>query len=151
MNQTLRGALPAGVLCLMVGAAGLSVGAQRNAKNDDQRPKLTLKAQPNVGIAPAKITLTAELGGGANDFQEYYCPTVLWEWDDGTESESTFDCEPYEAGKSEIRRRYTVQHTFKVGAHKIWVRLKRNDKLLISANVMVTIQPGPGIDDDDRR
>ena len=80
--------------------------------------------------------------------QEYYCPTVLWDWADGTESESTFDCEPYEAGKSEIKRRYTVQHTFRAGAHKVWVRLKRNDKLLASANVSIQIQAGRGVEDD---
>ena len=94
----------------------------------------------------ARVVLTAELSGGANDFQEYYCPTVLWDWADGTESESTLDCEPYQAGKSEIKRRYTVQHIFRAGAHKVWVRLKRNDKLLASANVTIQIQPGRGIE-----
>ena len=147
MNSTLRGTLPAGVMCLIV-ATTVLVSAQR--KNEDPRPKLSLKAQPNVGIAPAKIMLTAELTGGANDYQEYYCPTVLWDWADGTESESTLDCEPYEAGKSEIRRRFTVTHTFRAGGHKVWVRLKRNDKLLASANVLITIQPGRGIEDEER-
>jgi hypothetical protein len=150
MKQTLRGALVAGLTCLIAGTASPGMSAQKSAKVDDPRPKLVLKARPNVGFAPAKIMLTAELSGGANDFEEYYCPTVLWEWDDGTESESTFDCEPYEAGKSEIRRRITVNHTFRVGVHKVWVRLKRNDKLLASAYVIVTIQPGAGIDGDER-
>jgi hypothetical protein len=139
--------LLAGVMCLAAAATALTVHAQRK---EDPRPKLTLKAQPNVGVSPARIMLTAELTGGANDFQEYYCPTVLWEWADGTESESTFDCEPYEAGKSEIRRRYTVQHVFKSGGHKVWVRLKRNNKLLASANVILQIRPGQGVEDEER-
>jgi hypothetical protein len=143
MNTMLRRTISVGVTCLAVSATGLAVHAQR-----DQRPKLSLKAQPNVGVSPARIMLTAELTGGANDFQEYYCPTILWDWADGTESESTFDCEPYEAGKSEIRRRYTMQHVFRSGGHKVWVRLKRNNKLLASANVTIQIQPGPGIEDD---
>jgi hypothetical protein len=146
MKPTLRGTLPAGVMCLL--AAGMAVALNAQRKNEDPRPKLTLKAQPNVGVSPAKIMLTAELSGGANDFQEYYCPTVLWDWADGTESESTFDCEPYEAGKTEIRRRYSVTHTFRAGAHKVWVRLKRNDKLLASANVVLQIQPGRGPEED---
>jgi len=151
MKSILRRILAVGVISVAAGAAGPVAHAQRDAKNpkeENQRPKLTLKAQPNVGIAPARVMLTAELTGGANDFQEYYCPTVLWDWADGTESESTFDCEPYEPGKSEIKRRYTVQHTFRAGAHKVWVRLKRNDKLLASANVTVQIQPGRGVEDD---
>ena len=152
MNSLLRRTISVGVTCLSVAATGLAVHAQRDAKDpkeeENQRPKLTLRAQPNLGIAPARIVLTAELNGGANDFQEYYCPTVMWDWADGTESESTLDCEPYEAGKSEIKRRFTVQHVFRAGAHKVWVRLKRNDKLLASANVTIRIQPGRGPDDD---
>jgi hypothetical protein len=145
MKMMLRRTITAGATCVAIAAATMAVDAQRE---ENPRPKLTLKAQPNVGIAPARIVLTAELSGGANDFQEYYCPTVLWDWADGTESESTLDCEPYEAGKSEIRRRFTVQHTFRAGAHKVWVRLKRNDKLLASANVTIHIQPGRGVEND---
>jgi hypothetical protein len=151
MKSTLRWTIAVGVMSLAWAASGLAVHAQRenrNSKEENPRPKLSLKAQPNVGISPARIVLTLELTGGANDFQEFYCPTVLWDWADGTESESTFDCEPYEAGKSEIKRRYTVQHTFRAGAHKVWVRLKRNDRLLASANVTIQVQPGRGIEDD---
>ena len=145
MNSTLRHAIRAGVTCLAIVTTGHAVDAQRE---ENPRPKLSLKAQPNVGIAPARIQLTAELTGGANDFQEYYCPTVVWDWADGTESESTLDCDLYEAGKREIRRRFTVQHTFRVGAHKVWIRLKRNSKLLASASVNIHIQPGPYNDRD---
>ncbi len=150
MNSIVRRMIAVGAICLAAAASGLAVHAQREAKSpkeENQRPKLSLRAQPNAGVAPARIVLTAELTGGANDFQEYYCLTVLWDWADGTESESTLDCEPYEAGKSEIKRRYTIQHTFRrSGARKVWVRLKRNGKLLASANVAIQIQPGRGFD-----
>ena len=124
MNSLLRRTISVGVMSLAIAATGLAVQAQRDTTSNpkeeaNQRPKLTLKAQPNVSIAPARIMLTAELTGGANDFQEYYCPTVNWDWADGTQSESTLDCEPYEAGKSEIKRRFTVQHIFRAGAHKV--------------------------------
>ena len=109
------------------------------------RPRLNLRAQPPVGIAPARIVFTAELTGGANDFEEYYCPTVVWEWGDDTTSESTLDCQPYEAGKSEIRRRFTVEHTFRrSGGYKVMFRLKRRDKLVATAAATVQIQPGAG-------
>jgi len=129
-------------------AAALSSSLSAEAKKEAKRPALSLKASPGTGMVPIRVSATAEFKGGANDFQEYYCPTVLWDWADGTESESTVDCEPYEPGKSEIKRRYTVQHTFRAGAHKVWIRLKRNDKLLASANVTVQVQPGRGVDDD---
>jgi hypothetical protein len=60
----------AGVTCLAVLATGIGTHAQRDAKNpkeENPRPKFSLKAQPNVGIAPARVILTAELNGGAND------------------------------------------------------------------------------------
>src|SRR5712692_4405647 len=97
----------------------------KNAVKDDTRPKLTLKAQPMMAIAPARVVFTAELNGGANDLQDYYCPTIEWEWGDETRSESTSDCAPYEAGKSEIKRRFTVEHHYKHGAnYRVVFRLK---------------------------
>jgi hypothetical protein len=127
----------------------MSAGARAHQKPDerepDRRPRLTLRAQPPVGVTPARIVFTAELAGGANDFEEYYCPTITWEWGDDTRSESTLDCEPYEAGKSEIRRRFTVEHTFRrAGGHKVMFRLKRRDKLVATATVTVHVQPGAG-------
>ena len=86
--------------------------SDKDAKDGDKRPRLALRAQPSVGVSPARVVLTAELVGGANDFEEYYCAAVEWEWGDDTRSESTTDCEPYEEGKSEIKRRFVVEHVF---------------------------------------
>jgi hypothetical protein len=114
----------------------------RERDSDKQRPKLTLKAQPIISIAPSKVTLRAELVGGANDYEEFYCPSVEWDWGDGTHSESTTDCEPYEPGKSQIKRRFTVEHIFRAGYYKVVVRLKRRDKALASATATVQVQGG---------
>ena len=114
-------------------------------REQDRRPRLTLRAQPPVGIAPARVVFTAELVGGANDFEEFYCPTVIWEWGDDTQSESTLDCEPYEPGKSEIRRRFTVEHQFRrAGGYKVFFRLKKRDKPVAAASANVQVQPGAG-------
>ncbi len=131
---------------LVLGLAGLSVAALQNdkAKDDDaRRPKIRLRAQPQVSMAPARITLTAELQGGADDFEEYYCAGVEWEWGDDTSSESTADCEPYEAGKSALKRRYTVQHQFRrPGTYKVYFHLKNKDRILGSGTSTVQVQPG---------
>jgi len=111
--------------------------------NETKRPKISLRAQPAVGMAPARVVLTGELQGGSDDFEEYYCPTIEWEWGDDTRSESSFDCEPYEAGKSQIKRRYTTPHIFRrEGAYKVYLHLKRKDKLVGSGSVTVQVQPG---------
>ena len=110
---------------------------------DNKRPKINVRAQPSVSVAPARVVLTGELQGGADDFEEYYCPSIEWDWGDDTSSESTIDCEPYEAGRTQIKRRYTVQHTFRrEGTYKVYFHLKSKDKLLGSASVTVQIQPG---------
>ena len=136
--HTFRCALSIGAACLLLGASPTAAG-----QADTDRPKLSLNASPRVGRSPLRIVFTAELTGGANDYEEYYCPTIQWEWGDGTESESTVDCEPYEPGKSEIRRRFTVSHVFKGGGHTVTLRLKRGDKLVATASVQVQVQPGP--------
>jgi len=138
-------ALTIGVAFLVCGAT-IPVSAQKNGKTPDAgRPKFTVKAQPAYGVSPAHITLTAELVGGADDFEEYYCPTVRWEWDDGTSSESTLDCAPFEAGKTEIKRKFLIEHTFKqAGAFKVYVRLKQKNKEVATASALVQIQPGAG-------
>ncbi len=69
---------------------------------DQGKPSLTLKASPAVAFSPARIVLVAELRGGPNDYEQYYCPGIEWEWGDGTTSENVEDCEPFEPGKIEV-------------------------------------------------
>ena len=125
-------------------AQGNDQNNKDNAKQGEaKRPKISVRAQPPVGVAPFRVVLTGELQGGADDFEEYYCPTVEWAWGDDTTSESTLDCEPYEAGKSQIKRRFTVEHMFRRGgAYKVYFHLKRKDKVLASASVTIQVQPG---------
>jgi hypothetical protein len=140
----------AGAATLFVAALlAIGVSAQKTSKDKDQkdaqdtgRPKLSLRAQPLIAMAPARIVLTAELVGGANDFEEFYCSGVEWEWGDGTKSESSSDCAPYEAGKSEIKRRYTVEHVFRQGAYRVMFHLKRHDKSVGNATVSLQVRPG---------
>jgi hypothetical protein len=146
MNRMRRFA-SVGVTCLLM--AGVAAAAQRDkdAKDkdkdaDSRRPKITLKAQPTISMAPSRVVLTAELVGGANDYEDFYCPTVQWDWGDGTQSESTMDCAPYESGKSEIKRRFTVEHVFRTGAYKVMFRLKRRDRALAAATVSIQVRPG---------
>ena len=140
----------AGAAYLLVAALlTIGVSAQKTSKDKDQkdapdtgRPKVSLRAQPLIAMAPARVVLTAELVGGANDFEEFYCSAIEWEWGDGTKSESSSDCAPYEAGKSEIKRRYTVEHVFRQGQFRVVFHLKRHDKSVGNATVSLQVRPG---------
>jgi hypothetical protein len=123
--------------------AELLAGRKNQKDQAVKRPRLTLRVQPPVAVSPARIVLTAELSGGPDDFEEYYCPTIEWEWGDDTRSEATSDCEPYVAGKTQIKRRFTVQHTFRrPGAYKVYFHMKRKDRLIASASATVQVHPG---------
>jgi hypothetical protein len=145
--STVRRELWAAAVSLVLAAGSVTVFAVQKSDKDnkegDKRPRLALRAQPSVGVSPARVVLTAELVGGANDFEEYYCAAVEWEWGDDTRSESNTDCEPYEEGKSEIKRRYVVEHVYmRAGSYKIYIRLKRRNKSVAAATASVQIRPG---------
>ena len=54
--------------------------------------------------------------------------------------ESSNDCEPYEAGKSMIQRRYAVSHAYRQGGqYRISFRLKRKDKVTGQATTVVQL------------
>lgn len=107
--------------------------AQSPEKPDPKRPSLSLRATPPSGTVPVRIFVSAELKGGDDDFEDFYCPTVEWTWGDGTVSASTADCEPYESGKSLIRRRLSADHLYKrPGGVRVTLRLKKKDKVVAS-------------------
>jgi hypothetical protein len=109
----------------------------------NKKPSLSLKATPAVSFAPARIVLVAELKGGDDSSDELYCPTVEWEWGDGTISTAEADCEPYEAGKSEVKRRFSTEHKFQnAGSYRVVLRLKKSSKIIATANANLQVRPG---------
>ena len=138
-------------LVMLVVAAALALPARPLASPDPgqatrqpaKKPSLSIKATPMVAFTPAKVFLTGELKGGSDDYKDLYCATIEWNWDDDTTSESSVQCEPYESGKSQIRRRFSIQHEFKMaGMYRVQLRLKKKDKIIISAYVNLQINPG---------
>ena len=124
--------------CVLILAAGTA-----SAVGDKTRPSVSLKANPSTGFAPTRVVMTAELKGGLNDFADYYCPTVEWNWGDDTRAESRMDCDPYEAGKSEIKRRYVFDRVFQApGEFRVEFRLKQKNKVVGQGSTTVRIRPG---------
>ena len=124
-------------------AAGLYIPVRAEDKVEPKRPSLSLRATPATGMVPVRVSATAEFKGGDDDFQEYYCPSIEWNWGDGTVSESSNDCDPYESGLSQIRRRYSQSHNYKrAGAFRIVFRLKNRDKVITSQTTVVRLLGG---------
>lgn len=127
----------------LVLALGGAVGLAQPEKPKPKKPSISLKANPAVSFAPSRIVLTADVKGGSDDYEEFYCATVTWEWGDGTESQKATDCEPYEAGKSQIQRHFTIDHRYEyAGEYRVIFKLQRRDKTVGAASTMVRVRPG---------
>jgi hypothetical protein len=112
-------------------------------KSKKEKPSLSVRASPPISFSPATIHVVGELKGGPDDFEELYCPTLEWDWGDGTRSEAANDCDPYQAGVSQILRRFSTDHTYNMaGRFRVALRLKRNTKVVTSATTNIQVRPG---------
>ena len=140
MAQSIRANRVLFVLALIL-ALGAAASAQK--AGEDKKPSLSLKATPVAGFAPLRVRVTVDVRGGADDAQDYYCPSVDWEWGDDLTSGNAEDCSPYEVGKSAIKRRYTAEHTYRnPGTYKLVLRLKQKDRVVGMGTTSIEVRPG---------
>jgi len=133
---------PVLALLLVVTAAPgvLRLGA---ADDKGRKPSLSLKVTPGMASAPVRVRAVAELKGGADDYADFYCPTIEWDWGDDTRSEATKDCPPYVAGASQIARRVSAEHTYReAGNFRVVMRLKQKDRVVGFTVTPLQVQPG---------
>jgi hypothetical protein len=135
------------VLVCAAGVAGPTLAGQSDASaadNDKQKkPSVSVRTSPQSGFSPLRVVATAELRGGSDDYQDFYCPSIEWEWGDGTRTEQRVDCDPYEAGSSEVKRRYSVERLFhSAGDFRVIFRMKQNNKVVGSGQTLLRIRPG---------
>jgi len=117
----------------------------------EKKPKISVKANPAMGMSPVRVVVTADVTGGANDDADFYCAAVEWEWGDDTRSSDKQDCDPYEAGKSEFKRRFAADHVYQsAGEYRVQFRLKKKDKTIGAGSTSVKVRPGLGDPGDGR-
>jgi hypothetical protein len=135
------------VICTLTAVLALSLSPGRglNAQRDgeDRKPSLSLKASPPVGFSPLRVRVTVDLRGGADDYADLYCPAVEWLWGDDVTSENSEDCDPYQAGKSAIKRHYSAEHVYRqAGSFKITFRLKQKNRVIAASTANVQVRAG---------
>ena len=132
--------------CLLGAVLALALGAGQSAtaqRNDDKKPSLSLRVTPPIGFSPLRVRVSVEVRGCADDAVDFYCPTVEWDWDDDVRSESSEDCEPYQAGRSTIQRRYSIEHSFQdPGSFTVRIRLKQGNRVVATASANVQVREG---------
>ena len=130
------------VLLLLLAASAAGPASADGVKL--KKPRLDLRATPRMAFSPVRILMTAELMGGG-DVEEYHCPEIEWDWDDGGKSIQESDCKPFEAGVTRIERRFTSDHQYnKAGIYNVRVTMRRTNRPLATASVRVTVRPGLG-------
>ena len=131
--------------CAVVLAACATMPAARGlaGAQEDKKPSLSLKATPPVGFSPLRVRLAVDVRGGSDDYEEFYCPTIEWDWGDGTVSGNSEDCDPYQSGKSSIKRRYSIEHVFRQpGTFQVFFRLKQRDRVIAASSSNIQVRPG---------
>jgi len=126
------------VVALTTGSAS---GAQRGG--DDKKPSLSLRATPPVGFSPLRVRFVVDVRGGSDDYEDFYCPSIEWDWGDGTVSGNSEDCDPFQAGKSVIKRRYATEHVFRqAGTWQVFFRLKQRDRVIAASSSNIQVRAG---------
>ena len=126
------------IVVLATATSGLTADKARGKK-----PRLDLRASPRMAFSPVNVLLTAELAGG-DAIEDFHCPEVEWDWDDGGRSVHQADCSPLESG-AEIERRFTAHHAYtKAGTYNVKMTMRRADRALAVATTLITVRPGLG-------
>lgn len=109
-----------------------------------KKPSLSLRSSPRFAFSPVRALFVAELAGG-DDVEEFYCPELEWEWDDGSKSVQEPDCDPFVAGQTKIERRFSAEHEYRRAAtYNVKVSLKRLGKTFVNQTVRLTVRAGVG-------
>jgi hypothetical protein len=104
-----------------------------------RKPRLELRAAPRMSFSPVLVLLTAELRGG-EDSEEFYCPALEWDWDDGGKGVHEADCPPFEESGNAMDRRFTAEHAYRrAGVYNVKVTLKPVDRSVAAATTTVHV------------
>jgi len=140
----MRLALPVTLLAAAFLATAAPAARAAGEQPKPKKPKLDMRATPRMAFSPVNILLTAELTGG-DDVEDFYCPELEWDWDDGGKSVHEADCPEYEAGKSKIERRFTAEHAYdKAGLYNVKLTMRHANKTLAQTTIKITVRPGLG-------
>lgn len=129
-------------LLLSLAAASAPLALARDTTDvKPRRPRLDLRVTPRMAFSPAFVLTTAELVGG-HDSEDFHCPALEWDWDDGSRSVHEEDCAPFDAS-SPMERRFTAQHAFRqAGEYTVKVTFRRANRTLAVQTVKVIVRPG---------
>jgi hypothetical protein len=113
------------------------------AEPKPKKPALDMRVSPRMAFSPVNILVVAELKGG-DDIEEFYCPEIEWDWDDGGKSVHEADCDPFEAS-TKIERRFSQEHAYRrAGIYNVKASFKKAGRSFLAGTIRVTVRAGVG-------
>lgn len=108
------------------------------------KPKVELKPLQritNLAAGRCDAVVVFKLRVEDAGIEDYYCPRVVWEWEDGAQSMEESDCVPFnEAAKEDHVRTWTKSHSFHAsGTHRVRVTLCRASRKVRVVDASATI------------
>jgi len=131
----------AALLALALAAPAVATDQGHTSSQKGKKPHLEMRVAPRMGLSPVTIHFTVEVVGG-DDLEEWYCPEIEWDWDDGGRSVQESDCAPFTAD-SKIDRRYSAEHDYpRAGNFQPKMTLRHNSTVVAVATGRLTVRPG---------
>lgn len=122
---------------------GLSILAAASDVKVELRPlkKVTTLA---MGRCDANVTFRLTVSDGGSE--DYYCPTVVWEWEDGTRSIEQSDCAPFrEAAPADHSRTWRRTRPYqRPGSYRIRVHLCQAQRRIRTADAVAVVNGWEG-------
>lgn len=113
------------------------------AEPKPKKPVLDMRVSPRMAFSPVSILVVAEMKGG-DDIEEFYCPEIEWDWDDGGKSVHEADCDPFEAS-TQIERRFSQEHAYRrAGIYNVKASFKKAGRTFLAGTIRITVRPGVG-------
>ncbi len=119
-----------------------------------KEPKVELQPSPRVTLLPGgthAVTVRFRLRVSDGGKEDYYCPRVEWEWEDGTRSSEESDCPPFDqAAPADHERTWTHSRQYwDAGQHVAIVRLYKGDRMVRKVETSVDVR-GESVPDEFR-
>ncbi|MEO8359776.1 MAG: hypothetical protein ABI672_07075 [Vicinamibacteria bacterium] len=106
--------------------------------------------QLSVGQCDAEVLFSLRVADGG--VEDYYCPKVVFEWEDGTRSIEESDCPPFDqAGADDHKRSWTRSRKFQgSGTFTVQAHLCHGERRIKSVKTTVIVAGWEGQSEDTR-
>ena len=136
--------------CIAVGASLPVLLAASSGPKVKLRP-LRKITQLQMGQCEVRVGFILSVSGPPSD--AFYCPRVVWEWEDGSFSSEQADCPPLEeASPADHRRTWTQWRAYqKAGHYRVRAHLCKSERRVATVEATALVGGWEGYRDQDRQ